>query len=176
MKYPVWQQFAHASTWGCSSFDSAIPERDGSHVWSALRSCSRGAADRSLAQCKRPGREWGNTGHIYKYSASGTRTTFASGLGYVSYLALPVLDTNAFCVLSINPQGEDVSVEWALVCGGTNALQASGGDVNGNYSTNGFGDICIVTNISITGTVTNFVDAGALTNGQSRYYRARWSH
>jgi len=41
----------------------------------------------------------------------------------------------------------------------------------GSYSTNNFADIFLVTNT--TGSVTNFLDAGAATNNPARFYRVR---
>ncbi|HTS18398.1 MAG TPA: hypothetical protein VMP11_12555, partial [Verrucomicrobiae bacterium] len=57
--------------------------------------------------------------------------------------------------------------------GATNALQATTGDANGNYSTNAFTDIFVVTNNPSLGTITNYLDTGAMTNGPTRYYRVR---
>ncbi len=41
--------------------------------------------------------------------------------------------------------------------------------------TNNFTDIFIVTNNTIAGSLTNYLDIGAATNHPSRYYRARLS-
>jgi sugar lactone lactonase YvrE len=113
-------------------------------------------------------------GRVYKFTPNGSSNVFASGFLSPDYIAFPVLDTNAFRVLAITPQQSDALITWTMVPGATNALQAASGDANGNYSSNGFTDIFIVTNIAIVGTVTNFLDAGALTNNHTRYYRARW--
>ena len=85
-----------------------------------------------------------------------------------------ILDPNAFRIVSITPQSNDVLVSWLMAPGATNALQASTGTINGSYTTNTFTDIFIVTNNTATGTLTNFLDHGAATN-KSRYYRARLS-
>ena len=49
------------------------------------------------------------------------------------------------------------------------------GNPDGSYSTNGFTDIFVVTNNSAPGSITNYLDLGALTNSPTRYYRARLS-
>lgn len=85
-----------------------------------------------------------------------------------------VLAPNSFRIVSVAPQGNDVLVTWLMAPGATNALQASNGDVYGNYSTNGFTDIFVVTNNTVAGTMTNYLDVGAAMNA-SRYYRARFA-
>ena len=85
-----------------------------------------------------------------------------------------ILDPNAFRIVSVTRQSNNVLVSWLMAPGATNALQASNGTPNGSYATNNFSDIFIVTNNTTTGTLTNFLDLGAATN-QSRYYRARLS-
>ena len=60
---------------------------------------------------------------------------------------------------------------WTMSGSRTNALQATAGDGNGGYNTNGFADIFTVTNT--VAPVTNFLDAGGATNFPARYYRVR---
>jgi len=84
-----------------------------------------------------------------------------------------VVDPNTFRIVSMTPQGNDLFVTWMMAPGLTNALQATSGDVNGDYNATGFTDIFVVTNNTAVGTVTNFLDVGALSNGPTRYYRAR---
>jgi hypothetical protein len=84
-----------------------------------------------------------------------------------------VLDPNAFRITSVAKEGNDLRVTWILGPGMTNALQVAAGASNGSFSTNGFTDIFIVTNVTTIGTVTNYLDVGAATNSSSRYYRAR---
>ncbi|HTS18396.1 MAG TPA: hypothetical protein VMP11_12545 [Verrucomicrobiae bacterium] len=84
-----------------------------------------------------------------------------------------VLNPNLFQITSVSPQSNDMVVTWMMGPGATNALQATTGDASGNYNTNGFTDIFIVTNNPTLGTVTNYLDAGAATNTATRYYRAR---
>jgi T5SS/PEP-CTERM-associated repeat protein len=74
-------------------------------------------------------------------------------------------------IISIEPQGNSLVVTWTVGTGKTNALQATGGTIGGAYSTNGFTDIFVVTNT--VGTITNYLDTGAVTNAPARYYRVR---
>jgi uncharacterized repeat protein (TIGR03803 family) len=84
----------------------------------------------------------------------------------------PITPTSSpFYVTSIVPQGYDILITWTSGIGSTNALQATAGDASGGYNTNNFADIFIVTNT--VGAVTNYLDAGALTNFTSRYYRVQ---
>jgi hypothetical protein len=83
-----------------------------------------------------------------------------------------VLNPNLFQILSITPQTNGMLVTWMMGPGATNALQVTSGDAYGNYNTNNFTDIFVVTNNPTLGTVTNYLDLGA-TNGPTRYYRAR---
>ena len=85
-----------------------------------------------------------------------------------------ILDPNAFRIVSVTRQSNDVLVSWLMAPGATNALQASNGTINGSYTSNTFTDIFIVTNNTTTATLTNFLDHGAATN-KFRYYRARLS-
>ncbi len=57
--------------------------------------------------------------------------------------------------------------------GQTNALQVSSGATHGALTTQYFTDIFIVTNSTVAGTLTNYLDLGAATNVPSRFYRAR---
>ena len=84
-----------------------------------------------------------------------------------------VLDPNTFRIVSITPQGNDMLVTWMMGPGATNTLQATTGGPGHSYNTNGFTDIFIVTNNTTVGTLTNYLDIGAATNGLARYYRAR---
>ena len=84
-----------------------------------------------------------------------------------------VLDPNTFRIVSIARQSNDLLITWMMGPGATNALQASAGSGNGGYNTNGFTDIFVVTNNTMVGTVTNYLDVGGATNTPARYYRAR---
>lgn len=66
------------------------------------------------------------------------------------------------------------SVTWLMAAGQTNALQVSSGGPHGAY-TNSFTDLFIVTNNTIAGSLTNYLDIGGATNIPSRFYRARFS-
>jgi PKD repeat protein/endonuclease/exonuclease/phosphatase family metal-dependent hydrolase len=83
----------------------------------------------------------------------------------------PTNGASALRITSITTQGANVTVNWMTGVGKTNALQATSGDPNGGYATNGFADLVIITNT--VGTVTNGVDVGGATNVPSRYYRVR---
>lgn len=84
-----------------------------------------------------------------------------------------VLAPNLFQILSIAPQTNGMLVTWMMGPGASNTLQVTSGDANGNYNTNGFTDVFVVTNNPSLGTVTNYLDLGAVTNGPNGYYRAR---
>ena len=83
----------------------------------------------------------------------------------------PTNSASAFRITSVVTTGGDLRVDWMTGVGKTNALQWTAGTVDGSYQTNGFVDAFMVTNT--TGTVTNYLDAGAATNFPSRYYRVR---
>jgi hypothetical protein len=84
-----------------------------------------------------------------------------------------ILDPNAFRITSVAREGNNLRVTWLMAPGQTNALQVSSGGIHGSYATNGFTDIFVVTNNTTPGTLTNYLDMGAATNVQSRFYRAR---
>jgi hypothetical protein len=84
-----------------------------------------------------------------------------------------VFNTNSFRIVSVTPQGNDILITWQMAAGITNALQAAGGKSDGSCGTNGFTDIFVVTNNSVIGSLTNYLDVGAATNSPARYYRAR---
>jgi hypothetical protein len=74
-------------------------------------------------------------------------------------------------ITGIAKEGTDIRITWLTTIGTTNALQATAGEVDGSYSTNGFADIFTVTNATVN--LTNYLDVGAATNVPSRYYRVR---
>jgi hypothetical protein len=84
-----------------------------------------------------------------------------------------VLDPNAFRITSVTRTGNDLLVSWLMGPGATNALQVSSGGIHGEYATNGFTDIFVVTNNTMAGALTNYLDVGGATNKPARYYRAR---
>jgi uncharacterized repeat protein (TIGR03803 family) len=97
--------------------------------------------------------------------------------GFLFSLALPPspITPSGFSITGIAQQGNDILITWTSSIGSTNALQATTNAVqataNADFTTNDFTDIFIVTNT--VGSVTNYLDAGAVTNFSSRYYRVR---
>jgi PKD repeat protein len=83
----------------------------------------------------------------------------------------PTNSASSFRLISVVPSGIDMLVTWMMGSGRTNALQATAGDASGGYNTNNFTDIFTVTNT--VGSVTNYLDTGAVTNVSSCYYRVR---
>src|ERR1039458_10064672 len=95
-------------------------------------------------------------------------TTEQGGSNYPGYGIVFSLEVPVFSITGIAEQGNNILITWMSGIGTTNALQASSGP---NYSTNNFADIFTVTNA--VGPTTNYLDAGAVTNFSSRYYRVR---
>ena len=83
----------------------------------------------------------------------------------------PTNSAAAFRITSIVGNGNDVLVGWMTGFGKTNALQVTVGDDTGGYNSNNFADIFTVTNTA--GSVTNYLDQGAITSAPVRYYRVR---
>jgi hypothetical protein len=80
---------------------------------------------------------------------------------------VPTNSSSYFGITAVAAENNDLRVTWATGIGKTNALQA----VTGVGYTNDFSDIFSVTNTAVI--VTNYLDAGAVTNAPSRYYRVR---
>jgi hypothetical protein len=101
---------------------------------------------------------------------------FGKGMSNTNQFLLGLNPTNpasVFRILSVVPQSNDVVIIWATGGGPTNVVQATGGDVNGGYSTN-FTDISGPIAIPGSGdTTNNYRDTGGATNNPSRYYRIR---
>jgi len=81
----------------------------------------------------------------------------------------PTNSASSFHVASITPQGSDILITWT--CGGsrTNVVQVAADLAGDTYSN-------ISDNIILSGTgdcVTNYLDAGAVTNSLLRFYRIR---
>ncbi len=74
-----------------------------------------------------------------------------------------------FHIMAIASESNGVRITWATGPGRTNALQSSPGAPSVGYSNN-YADIFIVTNT--TGTVTDYLDVGAVSN-PAGYYRVR---
>jgi len=83
----------------------------------------------------------------------------------------PTNSASSFRIASMVITGNDLRIAWTTGPGKTDALQRTAGDVGGNYSTNNFVNIFIVTNT--VGTTTNYLDVGGATNFPVRYYRVR---
>jgi hypothetical protein len=80
----------------------------------------------------------------------------------------PTNSASALRVTSIVRTGSDVRVTWATIGGHTNVVQVAP-DLSGSYSN-------VSPNVIIPGTgatSTNYLDAGAVTNGPTRFYRIR---
>jgi hypothetical protein len=87
----------------------------------------------------------------------------------------PTNNASALRIISTVRQTTDVVIVWTTAGGHTNAVQATSGDANGNYTTN-FVDITTPPHVIIPGSgdATNtYVDGGGATNGPSRFYRIR---
>jgi hypothetical protein len=101
---------------------------------------------------------------------------YGKGISNYNQFLLGLNPTNlasVFRILSVVRQGNDAVITWATGGGSTNVVQATRGDVSGNYATN-FTDISGPLAIPGSGdTTTNYPDSGAITNGPSRYYRIR---
>ncbi len=83
----------------------------------------------------------------------------------------PTNSMSSFRVISVTVTGNSLRVTWTMGSNKTNTLQATAGDENGGYNTNGFADIFTVTNT--VGPVTNYLDDGGATNVPARFYRVR---
>jgi hypothetical protein len=83
----------------------------------------------------------------------------------------PTNSVSALRITSITRQDANVLVNWTTGIGRTNALQTTPGDPAGNFITNNFTDIYIVTNT--VGTSTNHLDVGGAAGTATRYYRVR---
>ncbi len=83
----------------------------------------------------------------------------------------PTNSASVLRIISVVPQGSDLTITWTTAGGHTNALQATVG--NPGYNTN-FADISDP--IIITGSgdaTTNYMDLGGVTNAPARFYRVR---
>jgi PKD repeat protein len=84
----------------------------------------------------------------------------------------PTNPASLFTVISTVSSGADIVITWKTAGVRTNAVQATSGDGNGGYNTNGFTNISGSIILPVAGdTVTNYTDVGGATNSPSRYYR-----
>lgn len=119
---------------------------------------------------------WELTYGLDPFSASGNNGANGDpdGDGFTNAQELaagtePNNSASALRITSLAIESNDIRVTWSMGSGKTNALQRAAGD-NGSYSNN-FADIFIVTNT--VGTVTNYLDEGAVSNVPASYYRVR---
>ncbi|MGD0057914.1 MAG: immunoglobulin domain-containing protein [Verrucomicrobiia bacterium] len=86
----------------------------------------------------------------------------------------PTDPSSVFRILSVVPQTNgEMMITWATGAGPSNVVQATSGDVSGNYATN-FLDISGPLAVPGSGNATNsYRDVGGATNNPSRYYRIR---
>ena len=73
---------------------------------------------------------------------------------------------SVFRIAAITPQGNDLLITWTMGAGRTNVLQQA----SSLTDPGGFTDLATVLT---AGSVTNYLDPGAATNGDPRYYRVR---
>ncbi len=81
----------------------------------------------------------------------------------------PTNSASYFHIIGATREGNDVRVTWMTGSGRTNAIQKFSDPSGTGIGTN-FSDVF---NIITTGTITNYLDAGAATNGTAGYYRVR---
>jgi hypothetical protein len=88
----------------------------------------------------------------------------------------PTDPASVFRITSVaRDSSNNVHISWSAAGVRTNAVQATGGDANGNYTAN-FLDLTISPHIilPVSGDVmTNYIDVGGATNSPTRYYRIR---
>ena len=111
-------------------------------------------------------------------SASGAPNAdpYGKGISNTNQFLLglnPTDPASVFRILSVVPQSNDMVITWATGAGPSNVVQATVGDVSGNYATN-FLDISGPLAVPGSGNATNsYRDVGGATNNPSRYYRIR---
>lgn len=97
------------------------------------------------------------------YAFSANPATFTKNSGQAFTIFQPL-------IVAISREFNNIRVSWTTVAGKTNSLQRSASTSDGSLSTN-FTDIFILTNS--LGSVTNYLDIGAVTNFRAGYYRVR---
>jgi T5SS/PEP-CTERM-associated repeat protein len=79
-----------------------------------------------------------------------------------------------FRITAIEREADNIRVTWQTAGGRTNMLQATNGNGDGSYATNGFSNLGPQMVIGGSGIVTtNYTDFGGATNEPARYYRVR---
>jgi hypothetical protein len=104
-------------------------------------------------------------------AVDGTADTDGDGHTDLQEFVAGTNPTNALSQLrieSIVQDGDNIQVDWRTAGGRTNVIQAAA------TVTNGFTDLSLPLTITGSGdAVTNYLDAGAATNGPGRFYRVR---
>jgi hypothetical protein len=99
-----------------------------------------------------------------------TATTFATRLDVAQSWIQSIIASEPPQILSIVPQGNDILLNWRGAGGSNYVVQAT----SALGGTNIFTDISGVIGLPGSGTVvTNYLDAGTLTNQPTRFYRIR---
>jgi hypothetical protein len=87
--------------------------------------------------------------------------------------SVTVVNSTVFNILSVTPQGSDISLSWIMPLGLTGVVQGTAGAGGGSYGSN-FTDMSSPIYAPGSGIMTNnYIDAGALTNSPWWYYRIR---
>lgn len=102
-----------------------------------------------------------STSNFADYSLTGGSAVFTKNSG-TSYTVLNFKPT----ITAFTRETNNLRITWTTIVGKANALQRT---TNGSLSTN---FIDIFTNLA-TGSVTNYLDIGAVTNFPTRFYRVR---
>lgn len=101
---------------------------------------------------------------------------YGKGISNTNQFLLGLNPTNpasVFEVINAVPQGSDLLITWATAGGITNVVQSTAGLPGGSYATN-FLDVSPLIVIQGSGdTRTNYLDAGAMTNSSSLFFRVR---
>jgi hypothetical protein len=104
---------------------------------------------------------------------------FGKGISNTNQFLAGLNPTNPASVFritsAVTDRSNNVLITWSAAGVRTNAVQVSGGDANGSFTTN-FLDLATAPQIilPVSGDVTtNYLDVGGATNGPGRYYRIR---
>jgi hypothetical protein len=85
----------------------------------------------------------------------------------------PTNSASTFRITSMQAQGNDVLITWSAVTGKTYAVELATNTSDGSF-TNAFSALATVAVPAAPAiTQTNYLDAGAVTNGVTRFYRVR---
>ncbi|MGD0651918.1 MAG: thrombospondin type 3 repeat-containing protein [Verrucomicrobiia bacterium] len=85
----------------------------------------------------------------------------------------PTNSASVFRITSILPEGNDILITWSAVTNKSYVVQVATNSFDGSY-TNAFLDLATVAVPAAPPiTETNYLDVGAVTNGESRFYRIK---